>query len=125
MPRPGQTPPIRAGAEAPHGTSAGLARLASSVPDQPPLGPPGSPENEGPAGGPVQELNDGYDEVIMSPTSRPDEPITAGAPFGPGPNFVRLPSEDDRTFMLRVADELSTSDAPSLGPYIAKIREGR
>ncbi len=61
----------------------------------------------------------------MAPSSRPEEPITAGAPFGSGPNYVRLSSEDERTFMLRVAEDLEASGTPGLGDYVAKIREGR
>lgn len=42
---------------------------------------------------------------LMTPTARPDEPVTAGAPFGPGPSQVpqstSLPSRGTLTATLR------------------------
>ena len=31
---------------------------------------------------------------LMAPTERPEEPVTAGAPIGPGPGMEALPSDD-------------------------------
>lgn len=31
---------------------------------------------------------------LMAPTERPDEPVTAGAPVGPGPGMESLPRDD-------------------------------
>jgi hypothetical protein len=58
---------------------------------------------------PQGELNGGYDAVLFGPTDRPHEPLTAGMPFGAGPSFVPRPTEDDRTFLMRVAGELLAS----------------
>jgi len=70
-------------------------------------------------------VSGGYDEALFGPTWRPEEPITHGAPFGPGRSFVILPYEDERSFVLRVADQLEHSDqGGALGRYIAKLRAG-
>ena len=65
------------------------------------------------------DLNGGFDEYLFEATGRPDEPITTGAPFGAGANFVPRPAETPRRFMLRVADTLERS--PSAGPEVAKL----
>lgn len=130
MPRPGEVAPIRAGADAPHGESASLARLAA-----PPQGPPApnpsagpSPAQAAPAPGGVlptdaPDLNSGFDAALLAPSHRPNEPVTAGASFGPGPNFTQAAYEDDRTFQLRVADTLQTD--PKLSPFVDALRTGR
>lgn len=54
-----------------------------------------------------------------APTQMPDQPVTAGSPFGPGPGPEVLPSNDDRYASLRkqmptlikLADLPTTSDA--------------
>lgn len=73
MPQPGdvRAPEYKAGESLPWGgaTQANRADRAPSLftPDTPP--PPATPE----------------DQFIFGPTMRPNEPVTAGAPFGPGP----------------------------------------
>jgi hypothetical protein len=52
-----------------------------------------------------------YEKIIGAPTMRPEEPITAGAPVGPGPSFVRVPNEDDSHFRMRVAHDLLSSQS--------------
>jgi hypothetical protein len=47
----------------------------------------------------------GLENVLFADTDRPEEPITAGAPFGPGPG-PRPASGDDTMFRKRVATEL-------------------
>jgi hypothetical protein len=138
MARAGETPPVRAPAGSPHGESAELARLAANVTRVPAGGPPPSatpaqPQAQSPQpapgptpGGPpapASDLSGGYDQALFAPTQRPDEPITHGAPFGPGANFVQAPSEDNRTFALRVAGQLASD--PGLAPFVAAIQQGR
>jgi hypothetical protein len=138
VPRPGSPSPPRAGAEAEHGATAALQRLAAAVPTRaapsqtgpgavlsPAPGRPGPTEQIEPA--PLEnDLNDGYDRALFGPSQRPDEPITTGVPFGPGANYRPKPFEDDRSFVLRVADELENSpDATALASYIADLRAGR
>lgn len=130
MARPGQIVP-RAPADAEHGATAELQRVAGAIPARPAPQPQARQVSAQPPSEPVQltdDLNDGYDAVLFGPSQRPDEPITEGAPFGPGSNFVPRPFEDDRAFMLRVADEIERSpggQTPSLAAYTEDIRRGR
>jgi hypothetical protein len=114
------------------GTGAALRRIAGVVDAR---GAPPAPEPEPGRRGrvvppnplaPPPPLTDGYDEALFAPTDRPDEPITAGVPFGPGPGITRLPSETDRAFALRVADLLEQRPEVSerLRAYIDKLRAG-
>lgn len=126
----GEPGPIRAGADAPVGETASLERMAlarrqpapvtgaGAAPVQTGVPSPGQTSQ----GGGLPELNGGYDPALFGPSDRPNEPITSGAPFGPGPAFVPTPQEDSRTFMLRVADSLSQT--PELASYVARIRAG-
>ena len=116
---------------APFGTGAALERMSEVVPAQrqrarPQVQPfvtrgPGSP---GAPLGEEEDVSGGYDEALFAPTHRPDEPLTQGAPFGPGSNFVPLPYEDEWAFRRRIADELSVDPTPSLQPFIDKLRSG-
>lgn len=54
-------------------------------------------------------LNGDLEDVLFVPSERPDEPLTAGVEFGPGPLTVPFPNETERDFRLRVADALVTS----------------
>jgi len=126
----------RAPADAPHGTGAQLRRLAGTVDagraPQPvqtdatartvapaPVRGPGADQV------PDEDVSGGYDEALFGPTWRPDEPITHGAPFGPGRSFVVMPYEDRRSFELRVADQIEASDqGGALSAYITKLRAG-
>lgn len=42
---------------------------------------------------------------VFGPTGRPDEPVTAGAPAGPGPNGGMLPSDSLASFLRAVVIE--------------------
>lgn len=133
MPRPGTTPPVRASADAEHGSSAELARLqlpaqqsdASLGGAEPSKGDIG-PEALGlpPEADPNADINGGYDEALFQPSGRPNEPVFAGVAFGGGPNYRQSDSEDDRTFMLRVADDLERTGSPQTKRFIEKIRAG-
>jgi hypothetical protein len=137
MPRPGQVTP-RAPADAEHGSTARLQRLAGTAPTSPGAGPTRVPRAlPQPVALPPEPLSDvhspleGSDEreiaeMLFGPTQFPDEPITAGAPFGPGPSFVARPSESRFAFMRRVADALSSSPAavPEIRRYAERIARG-
>lgn len=117
---------MRAPQDAPFGTGAELRRIAGVVRDRPrtPVRPVAL---RGPATLPAapDELNDGYDGVLFEPSERPAEPITAGAPFGPGPSLVPLPHETSRSFAIRVAQMLEDSPhAQALRDYIERLRAG-
>jgi hypothetical protein len=71
------------------------ASIAAVPPAPPPASPaPGSP----PAGAGEAGLPD-----LFSPTFRPDEPLSHGAPFGPGggPEILNLPGQDPTALQLR------------------------
>lgn len=56
---------------------------------------------------------------LSAPTERPDQPVTAGSPFGAGPGSEVLPNDPDRykelrkamPTLLKLADLPTTSDA--------------
>ncbi len=123
----------RAGSDAPFGEGAALRRMAGTVPAPPPNPASPAPARRVPvqpvlAGAGAQpdqtDVSGGYDEALFAPTDRPDEPITHGAPFGPGANFTVLPYENQRGFLLRVASQLEGSGTPGLKPYLDKLRAG-
>ena len=65
---------------------------------------------------------------LTAPTERPDEPITAGSPFGPGPNRVssqprRLSSVDEVEDQLAVLYELYPNEGLEL--LLSRLRERR
>lgn len=51
----------------------------------------------------------GWGDVITGPSQRPNEPVTAGLPFGDGSSFVRMQGEDDKRFRSRVVQALLSS----------------
>lgn len=58
-------------------------------------------------GGPVgPEVGDDLDAEFLGPTRYPNRPLTNGAPFGPGADFVALPNESDQQFLGRVAERM-------------------
>lgn len=83
----------------------GAARAARTA--AAPVGPPPAPSVPGasaptpavPTGPAPGTLGD-----LLAPTARPDQPVTAGAPFGPGSNAGSfMPSPDDQAIdRLRV-----------------------
>ncbi len=64
------------------------------------MGPENPPEEHAPQGP--------EEEFLFAPTDRPKEPITAGAPFGPGPNVIRGSFQSDDDVVTQVADQLQT-----------------
>jgi len=46
------------------------------------------------------------DEFLFGATDRPAEPVTTGAPVGPGADFTRFSVESDRDFRRRVAESI-------------------
>jgi hypothetical protein len=105
--------------------------VAQAVPAQPrqAQAQQGGPPLVSPPTGPPEltdELNNGADALLFGPSDRPDEPVTHGAPFGPGASFTAEPDETQRSFLLRVADSLDASPAATAQArrYITRIRLG-
>lgn len=48
------------------------------------------------------------DAFLFSQTDRPSEPLTAGAPFGEGPDMTPYALENEEDFADRVAEDLMT-----------------
>lgn len=146
MPNPNQ-PKLRRGAPGPEqlpkgaatrlnqlakpvqGPSKGLDRFArppepdfAAAPREIIGGPPVVPQEMPPMQGDIT----GFDDILFGPTDRPEEPITAGAPFGPGPSFPRHGFESDEEFMARVANELAQSPAASsyVKAFAARVLRG-
>jgi hypothetical protein len=130
MPRPEQVRPT-APEGAPHGSTAAIERVATAAPIASPQQPvaiePVQPEQVGVEQPQFEpERTDGLDAMLFAPTMRPDEPITAGAPFGPGPNYRPTPLETPRDFLTRIGNELANSPVatPAVRRYADRIRRG-
>jgi hypothetical protein len=79
--------PVQTGPSAQYGESAKLEQAQKTVPMATPPLPQGGPA-ESPQSGPMgmeQAPLPGQLGDIMRPTERPNEPVTAGIPSGPGP----------------------------------------
>ncbi len=50
--------------------------------------------------------HDPVDDVLFAPTDFANRPITHGAPYGPGANFVRTPKLSDRALLSRAAQRI-------------------
>lgn len=57
---------------------------------------------------------------LLGPTERPNEPVTAGLPFGPGPNSLPQPFRPDP--MAQAKAVLSTVPAAHMTPQLAALR---
>lgn len=49
------------------------------------------------------------EEFLFGPTDRPEEPITAGAPFGPGPSVTRARFSGEPQMAASVAAQIRSS----------------
>lgn len=66
------------------------------------------------------------ESFLFSTTDRQDEPITAGAPFGPGPFSPTIRHESESAFKQRIAGALSSvrGNVPGLEKYLKLIERG-
>lgn len=92
MPEPGvvRQPEYRQGASLPRGGASQANALEAD------MVPPANPE----------------EEFLYSPTLRPDEPITQGAPFGPGTGSVAPRPQPDRTFVASAIQRMPQQNLP-------------
>lgn len=116
MPRPGQvrSPEYERGASLPYGA----ATRANA--QRPFLGLGAGDEEDWTPSTPEEVF-------LFSPTDRPNEPVTAGAPFGPGPNFVSRPVEDERAFLGRIGQAVAATplaDNPEVKGFLDKLARG-
>lgn len=66
---------------------------------------------------------DEIEQALFGPTKLPNQPLTAGAPFGAGPMGVPAPSEDEqvRTFLRSLAE---TSAEPEVQALANRVERG-
>lgn len=107
MPRPGspQQPRFQRGSELGYGQATAANDMVdmAEVPSEDPQMPMVTEEQFVP--------QNPEDMFLFSGTDKPDEPITAGAPFGPGP--MGRPYETSGQFIQRVSGVLArTSNVP-------------
>jgi hypothetical protein len=71
------------------------------------------------------DVTGGYDAQVFGDSQRPTEPLHAGMPFGPGPNFLPEPGQDPHQFLLTVAQGLESSPTTDRVKMLAaRIRLG-
>jgi hypothetical protein len=120
MPRPGEAPaPVFTGL--PYGENALMNQMSEAIPEDDPF-------------------DDGFDELagfepgddktafLFSETDRPDEPLTAGMPFGQGPNAstAALRGETKPQFATRIARTLGAESeiTPGLSKFLDAVERG-
>jgi hypothetical protein len=82
----------------------------TSEPSQPESFQPQSPEQE----------------FLYSQTDRPNEPITHGAPFGPGPSLAVAASESPQETLQRIGQQVGESAyaTPEVQAFLHQIQNG-
>jgi len=58
---------------------------------------------------PTYKPQNPQEQFLFAPTDRPGEPVTAGAPVGPGSDFNRYADETDAEFKMRMAQTILKS----------------
>jgi len=107
------TPAYERGTELPYGAAAAANRRFTAI-EEPPL----PPEEEFKPATPQEAF-------LFSPTDRPNEPASHGAPFGPGADYTPYEYESDQDFLARVAGELDTPDASrEVRDFVRRVRQG-
>lgn len=66
------------------------------------------------------------EQFLYGPSTRPNEPVTAGAPFGPGPDFTAGAYETQAQFVQRISTELSqgANATPEVKQFAARVQAG-
>jgi hypothetical protein len=104
MPRPGEAPaPVFTGL--PYGENALMNQMSEAIPEDDALFDDGYDELAG------LEPADDQTAFLFSQTDRPDEPLTAGMPFGEGPNVSKFHPEREAAFIRRIARDVAASPA--------------
>ena len=116
MPRPGETPSpaYERGTELPYGVAAAANRRVVAI-EEPPL----TPEDEWKPATPTEAF-------LFSPTDRPDEPATHGAPFGPGAAMTQYAYETTNEFVNRALATVEETGltTPGLKEFFDRVRRG-
>ena len=116
MARAGETPTaqFQRGDQLDYGAASAANSLMGLVP------PPENPQDQ------FQPRND-QERFLTSPTDRPNEPLSAGAPFGPGAPGLRNMGESDAQVVARVTAQAAEDPAapPVLRAFAKRVREGQ
>ncbi len=108
MPEPGvvRQPEYQRGASLPYGG----ATRANQQTLEPDTQPPATPE----------------EQFLYSPTHRPDEPLTQGAPFGPGSMAPPPPPpQTDRDFLTSAISRMQQQPLPPrVREFLARVEAG-
>lgn len=100
-----------------YGENADFQEIQSGAPMAAAPTAPSARSRKGASGSPVSAT------PLFSPTQRPDEPITAGAPFGPGPGpAAPAPTVNART-IRSMADTLAQVQRFTNDPTLARVVE--
>lgn len=91
-----------------------------------PTAPGGPPSAAGGQAGPPPPAP-GSLTPLTAPSQRPDEPLTAGAPFGPGPNSTGLPTPQQQQWMnthQMISELAAQQPSGSLATLLAYLNGG-
>jgi hypothetical protein len=117
MPRPGEvaSPTFKQGDELAYGEAAAANGLQHLAPEP-------AFEDEQQAFEPSGE----QDEYLYGPSDRPGEPITAGAPFGPGASTPLGGFRSDAEVVNTVARQISANPnaSPETKAWAARVKAG-
>lgn len=95
----------------PYGENSDYNDMQSSAPlAATPGSASGNPMNDMPTGGGVNPV------PLFAPSARPDEPVTAGVPFGPGPGSAPVSNRPRKLsdVLSQLANENPDSDAAAM-----------
>lgn len=67
-----------------------------------------------------------FDKTLFSPTDHPGEPVTHGAPFGPGADFLNDGPEGDAAFLRRAAYDTAVAPGADVRArsYATRVARG-
>lgn len=60
---------------------------------------------------------------LFAPTQRPDEPVTAGAPFGPGPGPAPMTAQQERATLTALLQRVSAQDNSGDAEFLAALAQ--
>ncbi|TAK94523.1 hypothetical protein EPO05_06250 [Patescibacteria group bacterium] len=108
------TPQIKRGKDLPYGEATTANEMLGQLAPTPGIQDAATYQPQG--------TTEGY---IYGPTDRPQEPITAGAPFGPGPYQVKT-QETPQDFIARVAQTVASGQGATteVKAFAARVARG-
>jgi hypothetical protein len=108
--------------QAPTGMPYGARKATEDAQKVVPLAPPPTAAVAAPPSSPVS-IAPGELPPLSAPTARPNEPLTAGLPIGPGPGPTPMPQSVDTVGAL--LDSLSVQGNPDIVRLAQYLQSGR